>query len=283
MQDFIFGGMENTSATTQTDLTLHDERAHMDFTSDGLVSHELAHQWFGDLLTCRDWSHGWLNEGFATFMERMWIENDTGPHGGMDEAKYYSYMDLKDHLEEDSKKYRRPIVCNTYIEPIDLFDTHLYQKGGLVIGLIRATLGEENFWKAIHHYVTKHREQNVETIDLIRAIEETTGRNLRSLFDEWVFSAGFPEFELTYNWNDEKKLAEIVIEQKQTDGQPNLVKDGTTTSLFHLPAVVELTLEGGKKHTQLVELGEARERIFLSAVSKPFMVRFDPGIRFRRR
>ena len=69
VSDFIFGGMENTTATTQTDRTLHDATAHLDFSSDPLVSHELAHQWFGDLLTCRDWSHAWLNEGFATFFE----------------------------------------------------------------------------------------------------------------------------------------------------------------------------------------------------------------------
>ncbi len=122
VQDFIFGGMENTSATTQTDLTLHDEKAHLDFSSDPLVSHELAHQWFGDLVTCRDWSHGWLNEGFATFMERIWVENNPGPSGGFEEAKYYSYQDLKGYLSEDQGRYRRPIVCNTYIEPIDLFD-----------------------------------------------------------------------------------------------------------------------------------------------------------------
>jgi aminopeptidase N len=277
VQDFIFGGMENTSATTQTDLTLHDERAHLDFSSDGLVSHELAHQWFGDLLTCRDWSHGWLNEGFATFMERVWIENDTGPNGGLEEAKYYSDMDLHDYLKDDSGAYRRPIVCNTYIEPIDLFDTHLYQKGGLVLNLIRSVLGEESFWKSIRHYVTKHREQNVETIDLIRAIEETTGRNLRRLFDEWVFSAGYPEFELSYTWNDEKKTAELVVEQKQTEGKPSVTKDGATTPLFHLPATVEFTLEGGKKISHVLEIGEARERAFFQLPSKPLMVRFDPG------
>jgi aminopeptidase N len=277
VQDFIFGGMENTSATTQTDLTLHDERAHLDFSSDHLVAHELAHQWFGDLLTCRDWSNGWLNEGFATFMERVWVENDHGPHGGFEEAKYYSYNDLRDHIEEDTRRYRRPIVCNNYIEPMDLFDTHLYQKGGLVVGLIRTLLGEDLFWKSIQHYVTKHQKQNVETLDLIRAIEETTGRNLRQVFDEWVFGAGYPEFEVSYNWHDEKKLAELVIEQKQTGGLPSVTSDGATTHLFHLPVVIEFTLEDGKKQTHRLDLFEARERIFLAVSGKPLMVRFDPN------
>jgi aminopeptidase N len=277
VQDFIFGGMENTSATTQTDQTLHDERAELDVTSDYLVAHELAHQWFGDLITCRDWSHGWLNEGFATFMERVWIENDQSARGGMEEAKYYSYSDLKEHIDEDAKRYRRPIVCNTYLEPMDLFDTHLYQKGGLVVNLLRHTLGEEPFWRAINHYVTTHRGKNVETLDLIRAIEETTGRNLRRFFDEWVFNAGYPEFEVSYQWLDDKKLVEMVIEQKQTGGKSELVQDGSVTKLFHLPVVVEFTLEGGKKISHTIEIGEPRERLFVAMASKPSMVRFDPG------
>jgi aminopeptidase N len=277
VQDFIFGGMENTSATTQTDQTLHDQRAELDFTSDHLVAHELAHQWFGDLLTCRDWSHGWLNEGFATFMERVWIENDSGPRGGMEEAKYYSYIDLKEHIDEDTKRYRRPIVCNTYLEPMDLFDTHLYQKGGLVVGLLRHVLGEEQFWKSINHYVLTNQKKNVETLDLIRAIEEATGRNLRRFFDEWVFNAGYPEFEMSYQWHDDKKLAEMVIEQKQTGGKSELVQNGSTTKLFHLPVVLEFTVEGGKKVSHKIEVGEPRERVFLSLSAKPLMVRFDPG------
>jgi aminopeptidase N len=277
VQDFIFGGMENTSATTQTDLTLHDARAHLEFSSDPLVSHELAHQWFGDLLTCRDWSHGWLNEGFATFMERVWVEHSPDSDGGPDEAKYYGFMDLKEYVAEDLGRYRRPIVSNTYIEPIDLFDAHLYQKGGLVLNLIRHILGEDSFWKSIQAYVARHRGGSVETLDLIRAIEDTTGRNLRRLFDEWVFGAGYPEFELSYNWHEDKKLAEIVIEQKQTGGLPKVEKDGATTHLFHLPAILELTCADGKKVTHRIELGEARERVFIPAGSKPLMARFDPG------
>jgi len=276
VQDFIFGGMENTSATTQTDLTLHDARASIDFSSDPLVSHELAHQWFGDLVTCRDWSHGWLNEGFATFMERVWVESNPGPGGGFEEAKYYSYQDLREYLADDQGRYRRPIVCNTYIEPIDLFDTHLYQKGGLVLNLMRYMVGEELFWLSIQNYLIRHRGQNVETLDLVRAIEDTTGKNLRQFMDEWVYSGGHPEFEVSYQWHEEKKLAEWVIEQKQTGGAPSITKEGVTTRLFHLPVHLEMTLADGNKVSEQIQLGEARERIFLHAPSKPVMVRFDP-------
>jgi aminopeptidase N len=276
VQDFIFGGMENTSATTQTDLTLHDARASIDFSSDPLVAHELAHQWFGDLVTCRDWSHGWLNEGFATFMERVWVECNPGSGGGFEEAKYYSYQDLKEYLADDQSRYRRPIICNTYIEPIDLFDTHLYQKGGLVIHLIRSILGEDEFWKSIHTYLNRHQGQSVETLDLVRAIEDSTGRNLRQFADEWLLSGGHPEFEVAYQWHEERKLAEWTIEQKQTGGAPWVTKEGVTTRLFHLPVCLEMTLEDGTQVSEKIELGEARERVFLAVPSKPVRVRFDP-------
>src|SRR5713101_2859926 len=192
VQDFIFGGMENTSATTQTADTLHDERAHLDFSSDPLVAHELAHQWWGDLLTCRDWAHGWLNEGFATYFEALWMEHDKGEA----EFRYTLYQEAHEYFEEDAKEYRRPIVCNLYREPIELFDRHLYQKGGLVLHMLRAVLGDALFWKAMHHYCVTHRGQNVITTDLQRAIEEATGKSLDWFFHQWVYQAGHPELEV---------------------------------------------------------------------------------------
>jgi len=114
VSDFIFGGMENSSATTQTADTMHDARAHLDFKSDPLVAHELAHQWWGDLLTCRDWSHAWLNEGFATYFEALWCEENLGP----DEFAWNVRQDREGYLDEDSNHYRRPIVCNRYRTPM---------------------------------------------------------------------------------------------------------------------------------------------------------------------
>ncbi len=281
VQDFIFGGMENTSATTQTELTLHDERSHPEATSDPLVSHELAHQWFGDLVTCRDWSHGWLNEGFATFLERVWVEENVADAGSAEqareEAKYYSYQDWKEHLEEDSSRYRRPIVCNAYIEPIDLFDTHLYQKGGLVLNLLRAELGEESFWRVIRHYLEKHRGGSVETLDLIRAIEDVTGRNLRRFFDQWIFGAGYPEFELSTQWHESQKLAELVIEQKQTDGQPEKREGGAVTPVFDVVVRVQFLCAAGETVERELRVSELRERVFLPVPSRPLAVIFDPG------
>ncbi|MGB2693833.1 MAG: M1 family metallopeptidase, partial [Dehalococcoidia bacterium] len=152
--DFIFGGMENVSATTLTENILHDERAKPDIAenADSLVAHELAHQWFGDLLTCRDWAHGWLNEGFATYFDALFVEH----HRGVDAFRYDLRQNAEIYFRDDAQRYRRPIVSHTYNEPIDLFDRQFYEKGSLVLHMLRFNLGDELFWKAIRHYTAKH-------------------------------------------------------------------------------------------------------------------------------
>lgn len=288
VQDFIFGGMENTSATTLTDTGLLDDRMRVDYNIDLLVAHELAHQWFGDLVTCRDWSHGWLNEGFATFLERVWLECDTGrygsDYGALEEARYNTRMDLLEYLEEDAQAYRRPIVSNVYVEPIDLFDRHLYQKGGLVLTLLREQLGAEQFWKSVKAYLTRHRGGSVETLDLIRAIEETTGRNMRRFFDQWVYSGGHPELEISYQFTASDTApgkgsgrVELTVEQKQTRGREALIEADVTTPVFQLRVPVVLTFKDGSQSRHEVDLASIKDRFFFEVESEPVRVRFDPG------
>lgn len=276
--DFIFGGMENTSATTQTDRTLHDERAHLDFSSDPLVSHELAHQWFGDLLTTRDWSHAWLNEGFATFFEGVWLEADLG----YDEYLYDVFCCVARYLEEDGERYRRPIVCNRFRDPIEVFDRHLYEKGGAVLHMLRGELGEGRFWRSIAHYVRENAQRNVETIDLIRAIEEATGRNLRGFFDQWVFRGGHPELEVRVAWDAQRSVATVTLDQKQTvdDEHPAYRFDvdlGFCASAPDAPAADGgyAPLDGEKRIRAKVE--RAHETIAVPLDFEPVLVRFDPG------
>ena len=164
VSDFIFGGMENTTATTMYEHILLDSRAAIDVTSDDLIAHELAHQWFGDYVTCRDWSEGWLNEGFATYFEHVWREK----RFGRDEYEYGVKSDLDAYLAEATGRYRRPIVCQDYDAPLDLFDRHLYEKGGLVLHTLRVELGDALFWAGITLYLTRHGRSVVETRDLLR-------------------------------------------------------------------------------------------------------------------
>jgi aminopeptidase N len=263
--DFIFGGMENTSATTQTADTLHDERAHLDFSSDPLVAHELAHQWWGDLVTCRDWSHAWLNEGFATYFEALWCEENLGA----DEFAWNLRQDRANYFSEDSHHYRRPIVCNRYRAPIELFDRFLYEKGALVLHMLRRLLGDALFFKSLNLYCTGHRGRNVITQDLQRAFEETTGRNLDWFFDQWVYKEGHPELEITGSYDDKRKLASVAIKQTH---QVN-----ATTTLFRFPAVIALMDADGAETRHQVEI-DRREHTFHFPLAKaPKAVRFDPA------
>lgn len=268
VSDFIFGGMENTSATTQTDRTLHDETAHLDFSSDPLVAHELAHQWFGNLLTCRDWSHAWLNEGFATFMEAVWRE----AHLGRDEYLYDVFECLSVYLREDAERYSRPIVCNTFFDPIEIFDRHLYQKGAAVLHMLRGELGDARFWRSIARYVHDNAQRSVETIDLIRAIEHATGRNLREFFNQWVFRAGHPVLDVRVAWDESRKVATLTIDQKQR------VDAEHPAYAFDVEIAFAPSEEAVAQERQIrVHVERAHETISVPLEFEPRLVRFDPG------
>lgn len=277
VSDFIFGGMENTTATTQTDLTLHDQTAHLDFSSDPLVAHELAHQWFGDLLTCRDWSHAWLNEGFATFFECLWREEDLG----YDEYLYGIFIGLERYLDEDRRRYRRPVVYNRYRDPIELFDRHLYEKGAAVLHMLRGELGDGRFFRSIARYVSQNAQRNVETIDLIRAIEEATGRNMRGFFDRWIFGSGYPELEYRVAWDEQRRVATIAVDQKQSvDAEhPAAVFDVEIGFVSEIPEDLRSdergTLPGERRVRMHVE--RAHETIAVALDERPRLVRIDPG------
>ena len=264
--DFIYGGMENIGATTQTAETLHDERAAMEIESWGLVAHEAAHQWFGDLLTCADWSHAWLNEGFATYWEKLWWEHSKGT----DEFLYRMLQARESYLEEDRDDYRRAIVEHRYTDPFDLFDSHLYPKGAWVLHMIRGLLGDDAFFEAIAHYTRSHQGKVVETVDLRRSIAEATGVNLERFFDQWLRHGGHPEFKVTRDWDREERILTLHIEQVQQVDE--------LTPLFALPLHVAVDTADGTVHHRL-SVERAAHDLTLRLESEPVLVRFDPNFR----
>ena len=168
-----------------------------------------AHQWFGDLLTCKDWGETWLNESFATYFATLWAEHDLG----WDEAVWARHLEEETYKATD-RRYRRPIVSYTYNDPNGMFDAHSYPKGGRVLHMLRFVLGDDLFWKAIHNYVERHRFGTVEAADLRIAIEESTGQGLNWFFDEWLAHGGFPEFNVSWRWDDCRQ-------NRADDGQAN--------------------------------------------------------------
>ena len=261
--EFVFGGMENASLTTQTDLTLHDARAHLDFSSEPLVSHELAHQWFGDLVTCRTWSHGWLNEGFATYFEQLWQEH---AHGEA-EFDFARLSALRAYLAEDAGRYRRTIVAVKYDEPIDVFDAHLYEKAGAVLHMLRKKLGDEAFFGAVSSYLQAFADQTAETPDLRRAFEDYTGLDLGKFFWQWLINGkGHPEIKVTGSWDGDERQFSLGFEQTQ---------DIEAAALFSLEIDVELRHEGGVVKRRLT-LERKQQSFAIPLPASPTAVLVDP-------
>ena len=261
--EFIFGGMENTTAATLTDHILLDERAALDHDMDGLISHELAHQWWGDLLTCREWTEAWLNEGFATYFEYIWREHAKG----RDEADLEIRNDADAYLAE-AGRYQRPIVSRRYDEPIHLFDGHTYDKGGRVLHMVRHILGDDIFFRAIRHYATTHAQKTVDTRDWARAIEDVSGRNLESFFDRWVSRAGHPELTCSWQWDDERGEGQLRVQQTQTISE----------ELPPFQFDVQVRFEVGRKMEDVtINVREANQIFPFKLAARPEQVVFDPG------
>jgi aminopeptidase N len=265
VSDFIFGGMENTTATTMYEHILLDARAAIDVTSDDLIAHELAHQWFGDYVTCRDWSEAWLNEGFATYMEHVWREKALG----VDDYDYGVKGDLDAYLGEAHGRYRRSIVCQDYDAPLDLFDRHLYEKGCLVLHMLRLELGTALFWRGVTLYLNRHARSVVETRDLMRALEEVSGKSLGRFFEQWVYKPGHPELEGTLSWD--KGILTVTVKQHQstTDGVP---------SAFDLPLYLDTVDAHGVRRTKL-RISQRVESFAIACAARPSYVVVDPEMR----
>jgi aminopeptidase N len=270
VDDFIFGGMENTSTTLLTDRCLLDERAALDNRStETLVAHELAHQWFGDLVVIKHWSHAWLKEGMASYSEVMWTDHEYGA----DDAAYYRLQEARNYLREDSTRYRRPVVTHVYREAIELYDRHLYEKGACIYHMIRAELGDELFWQSVHTFVQDNAHRTVETIDLLRAIEKSSGRNLSFLFDQYVYRGGHPEYKVSYSWDNDAKLAKLTIAQTQVGEKES--------DCFDLKLPITFSTVKRKSasvlQTLTVQVKEKTQTFYIPLSEKPGFASFDAG------
>lgn len=266
-----FGGaMENITATTMTDTAMHDSRASSDVSSDGIVSHELAHTWFGNMITCKDWSELWLNESFATFFESVWLERDKGKS----DYFYEMHKNQQAYYQAWWQGARRPIVTLRYSDPDALFDTYAYPRGAAVINMIRFVLGEELFWKAMRHYVKKYQWQVVETQNLVQAIEEATGQNLQWFIDQWVYKMGHPEFEITSSYDSGARKLKLSIRQTQKPEGKHPWFD--SPDYFTMPVDIAVTTQSGEK-IHRVWIDKKEMDITLEADSDPLIINFDRG------
>ncbi len=272
VQDFIFGGEENLNATTLAMSYYPDAASEEDFqtsystphvNSVDLVAHELAHQWFGDYVTCADWPHAWLTESFATYFQALYVEKTRG----VDQMRWDLNSRLQDYFDEDAEEYRRPIVERNYVWPDDIFDGHLYPKGAAMLHQLRFIMGDRAFFDGISSYLKAHAFSSAETGDLLRAMRQASGLPLEEVFDQSFHKAGHPEFEVAYSWDEAERSATLHVRQIQRVDE--------LTPVFKLPCEIVFYL-GTERRPFRVQLDSAEQTLTFALQSRPDIVEFDP-------
>ena len=260
----IGGGAESTTATVVGESTIHDERADVDFPSHWLVAHEAAHQWWGDLITMRDWSQTWLNESFATYSEYRYSRYSLGE----DEGALNLLNKKNQYLNEARTKYKRPIVFDRWNYPNENFDAHTYPKGAAVLNMLHWIMGDRPFHRALSYFLHSHAFQPVDTHDLLIAIRESTGQVLDWFFEEWIYKAGHPVFDVSSSWDEQTHRIHLNVVQKQ----------GTSEwiPIFRMPVLIGITTASGKR-VERVWIKGREESYTFDSPERPLLVRFDEG------
>jgi len=260
VRDYVSGAMENTSASLFGEFMQRDARALLDATNEDVISHELFHQWFGDLVTCESWSNITLNESFATYGEYLWNEYKYG----REEADYGAMKDLEGYLQQ-SKTKNENLVRFHYDSQEDVFDAISYQKGGRILHMLRKILGDDAFFSGLNLYLNENKLRPAEAHHLRLAMEEVSGTDLNWFFNQWYFDKGHPDLEVSYEWIDSLKTQAVVIEQKQ---------DFEKFPLFRLPLIIDIYKPSGVESHQVV-CRNKRETFLFSSDQKPLLVNVD--------
>jgi len=233
VQDFLYGAMENTSATIFGDFLEVDKHEFLDRSYIAVNAHEMTHQWFGDLITCRSGRNMWLHESFATYYAKLYGRH----HFGEDNYRWNCRGEANSALAS-SKTDQNPLECSTA-------GGRIYPKGSCVLGMLRYVVGDEEYRKAVAAYLNKHEFQNVEAYDFMISFHDVLGINLDWFFDEWIARGGEPHYDVSYDvCTDANGIKNTVLHIKQT--QP--VNDILT--YFKMPIVAEVHYNDGSIDTK---------------------------------
>ena len=260
--DFLAGGMENTSCTFEAADMLFNADTEDLRTLHRLDAHETAHQWFGDLVTCRDWAHLWLNEGFASYYTILYEEQKLG----LDAMKYSLWLEAQDVFQSNDM---RPIVWRDYGDPMQQFDSRAYPKGAWVLHMLRSQLGADLYRQCIKTYLERHRNGIVSTDDLQDVVEEISGLSFDQFFDQWLHHGGVPELKIDYVWDSATRQAKITVRQTQ--------KLTEQVRLFRVPLPVSFAVAGQKEPLRFtMDVNKDVEDFHFVVPPQPELVRIDP-------
>jgi aminopeptidase N len=247
----MFGGMENAGNIFYSERSVSGERK-----IEGLLAHEIAHQWFGNSASEGSWHHSWLSEGFATYFTNLYNEQTHGRDKLVSGLK-----GQRNNVINYSKKAYVPIVNPDITEYMKVLSTNTYQKGGWVLHMLRKEVGDEDFWKGIRTYYARYEHSNAYSDDLRAVFEEVTGEDLESFFKQWVLTAGHPDFQLDWTYNGNK--LNVLINQHQKTS-------------FQFPLEIELVFQDGSTQRETLDVNKSKQTFELNSTKKPVKIVLDP-------
>jgi aminopeptidase N len=258
------GGAESTSATVLGSGLVKNESELKDHASNPVISHEVAHQWWGDMIGYRDWTHAWLSESFATHGDYLFTRYDLGP----DEGAYYLNGYKLGYLHQARNRFMRPVVTNKWNKPRDMFDAHTYDKGGVILNMFRDLVGEDTFGEILQDFLKTHGYSNVISSDFFDTVKRVTQEDYSWFFEQWLLRPGHPVLEVSKTWDDDAKMLSLTIKQTQdTSGD---------IPLYRLPVRIGITTSLGRK-TERIWLDQKQQSYTFVVVEEPLLVHFDEG------
>ena len=262
VRDYVSGAMENTTAVIHGDFVQQTKRELLDGSAgEDVISHELFHHWFGDLVTCESWANLPLNESFATYGEVLWREFKYGD----DKAAEGLQSDLNNYLQSVRKGNHKQMVRFGYGEREEMFDRHSYQKGGRILHMLRNYMGDDAFFASLKMYLEDNKYTDVEMHQLRMACEKITGEDLNWFFNQWFYDIGHPVLDIKYEYNDSLKTQLVTVMQMQ---------DYKKFPIFKLPVKIDI-YTNGKVETKEVVVDRLVNEFSFDVDSKPDLVNFD--------
>lgn len=248
----IFGGMENASA-----IFYNEEAVTGAGRAEKLIAHEVAHQWFGNMVTERDWPHLWLSEGFATYFAMLYLENRYGRDTLTRELEKARSRVIKFYKQRST-----PVVDTAETNYLELLNPNSYEKGGWVLHMIRRQLGDSIFFRAITTYYTKYTGGNATSEDFRHVLEEVSGRDFQTFFRQWLYSPGHPQLK---------------IEQAYSGGSLTVTIAQAQDRLFDFPLTIVIRgADGDSDFTKSLRVSQRSTTFSLPMSHAPREVLIDP-------
>jgi len=260
VRDYVSGAMENTSAVIFGEFMQGTERELVDnMTNDKIVAHEMFHHWFGDLVTCESWANLTMNEGFANYSEYLWLEHKYG----RDAADYHWSQELQGYLQQ-AQNQMHPLIHFGHDDKEDMFDAHSYNKGGMVLHMLRNVVGDDAFFASLNKYLTDNQFSDVEAHELRLAFEDVTGQDLNWFFNQWYFEQGHPDLKYSWEYDDAARELRLNVQQLQDPKQ--------MPAIFELPMTVDIYGQDGSIFRQEFLIDSRRGSYTVEMDNRPIFV-----------